>query len=227
MFLFLLALFPLLCADFYYYKGNRRHFIVFFSGFLMAVAVCTYNGLFMYSSQPRSASYFPVFFRLLFTHDILPAFLPYAVFCLFYKSTADFKISSYFPLTAVFYAVYMPYKIIGSLTVFPFFVLFIKPCMYAQMIFVVSAVLGDFYSSAFLKKDVNASVISGVMLFLAALFPAVVETSWYIGMHFYVWIPELLLFAAYTAAVYFNKSILYSVCMDRLVLLEKKFQKKA
>jgi hypothetical protein len=191
----------------------------------MAAAVCIYSTLFIYSSQPRSASFFPVFLQFLFTHDILPAVIPYAVFCLFYKNTHDFKILSYLPLTGAFYAVYMPYKIIGSLTVFPFFVLFIKPFMYVQMILVISCVIGDFYSNAFLEKNTNAAIVSGMMLLLAVIFPALVETSWYIGMHFYIWIPELMLSALFTAAVYFRKDTVCSVCEKYIVAIENKFRK--
>jgi hypothetical protein len=216
MFLFLLIIFPLLCVDFYICNRSAKYLVVFFIGFFLAVLVCTWNALFSYSTLPHSASFLRDFCYFLFTQTIYPVLLSGFLFLLFSKDSRDFKISCFLPLFSSFYSVFLPYRIISEMTTFPFFVLFFKPVLYAEMLLIIAPVLNRAVKAVTEKDRHSIFLYSGVLLW-AAVWPAFVETAWYVGLPFYIWLPAWLFFtvaavscclhidAARYCAMYFRK----------------------
>jgi len=194
MFLFLVVLFPVLCADFYIREHNKKYKIVFFTGFSAAVLVCVYRALFSTRFIHHWAGFFSNFYFFFFRLTFPVVLICVLLACFFSRGKIDRGIVCFSPLAFSFSTVYLPVRIIGDAVVFTFFELFVVPVLQATMILAFTPAVSGFAAALVRKKKRSAAAY---VLFLCIILcgPAAIETVWYTGMQFYVWIPLAALFS--------------------------------
>lgn len=177
MFVFMIALLPV-CAAFVWIKARDAAVrIVIIAGFLAGVLVTMARAAFAFMHRAVPYSFVQNFLYYSAHEYVFPAAALFAAYFLAVKDTTDFKVKSFFSLTAAFYAAYMPYCIIAAADSFYFFTLFGKPALMLAMLILYSKTLFTIYKNA-AEKQKNKAARSFIPLGLAAFIPPCIETLW-------------------------------------------------
>lgn len=208
MLLFLLFLFPLSLVLFFLFTKEKKYFTVMYIGFFVALIVSAIEFIFSYPHRivPNSfiQNYIYYFFKLTFFPIVLlPGFL-----LLISKDSIEFKLSSFFPLMASFYVIYLPYYIMSiNESRYSGYDLFLKPIIYLVMLVQVSYFIKKLYIS--LQNKSKDKIKNIVLLVLYCLLPAFCDSCFI--MNRFTFVSLILSFVAigYSGYCYFieNKKI--------------------
>ncbi|GEM_PF-4690949 len=186
MFLFLYLIFPLLCAGCFVpsqqkYKGKLIAAVC--TGASAALLYCAARQLFFLERELHTASFGLQFLYFLLRFSVLPPALLYGVYAAVSTGSAEDCRPVFLPLTASFYAVYLPYCLSGSLGVSfrPFFVLFLMPLLYAQMLFMLSWIL-EKWPGVWRGRNMRDLVLLSAATLAALCMPALACAVWYYGL---------------------------------------------
>ena len=198
--LFLLLLFPLsfaiwICSK----KGPRAPFYFnAFLGVLLAAIFCAYKYFFSPYYFLTPDSFFRNFIHIFLEEILLPLSVLTAAFLFIYKKDKiASRVQNIFPFYMGFYAVYMPFRVLGAEPPYSAFALFVKPAMFLFMILVLNSrqkVLFVPAQRALLSAKEAAIYWSSFAVDL--LMPAAVEALWILGMKPPLTILFLLIYAA-------------------------------
>ena len=136
MYLFMFLLFPLLLAAWCFYKKDAHLIPAILLGLIAAVLVCGFRAFFLYSHRIIPYSFESNVWYLLIRQTLLPVILLYGIFFIWSKDTVSYKVEALFPLLVSFYMFYLPYTIVSASDhIYTTFPLFIKPVLFAVMLF--------------------------------------------------------------------------------------------
>ena len=198
MYFFMLLLLPLILAAWCFYKRDSHLIPVIFMGLITAVLVCGFRAFFLYSHRVIPFSFENNMWYLLLRQTLLPVVLLYSLFFIISKDTISYKVEALFPLLISFYLLYLPYTILSGMdhivTTFP---LFIKPVLFAVMIFSLGL------SAKHIEKTIKAkkyafTVIWIVISLISIAVPSVLETMYIMDMSYFL---ILVLSAVYSATL--------------------------
>ena len=198
-------LLPLLLTAYWIYKKDTRIIPIICLGVIVAVLVCGFRAFFLYSHRIIPYSFGKNALYLMIRQSFLPVVLVYGIFFLWSKDELSFKVDAFLPLLMSFYALYLPYNIIStSDQVFTMFPLFVKPVIFAVMIFSIALFLRCMEKAIERKSYVLAGFwIAGCVISL--VIPALLETMYVLDMNYAL---VLLLSAVYCALI----PVLYILC---------------
>ncbi len=198
MYLFMLLLLPLIFAAWCFYKRDPHQIPVIATGLISAVLVCGFRAFFLYSHRIIPYSFELNMWYLLLRQTLLPVLVLYGVFFLISKDEVSYKVEALFPLLISFYMLYLPYTILSGMdhivTTFP---LFIKPVLFAVMIFSLGLCAKHIEKTIRAKKYVSAAVWIIISL-VSIVVPSVLETMYILDVSYFL---ILLLSAVYSAAL--------------------------
>lgn len=168
---------------------------VVITGVLSSVIFCILKAFFSYMHRVAPAGFVWNFIYILFARILLPVIIVYLLFLHFSNDDRQFKARSFFPLLGSFYTVFLPYCIIaGNGSAFSFFELFLEPVMYGLMLLSAAECVQMIYDNGW-------RFLSTAGLVLALVTPAAVQTCWFTGMSFAIW---LSLYIVYTGTALFG-----------------------
>ena len=178
MYLFMMLLIPLVLV-FYCIKTSDKAVIpVCIFGGIVSIVVCICTALFAFLHRIPEYSFASNFSYYSLREYILPVVLLYAFYFLVSKDEISFKIKAFFPLSASFYAFYMPYLIIVSNeSAFSFYELFVKPVLVISMLILIEKALEKLAQYSIQKKTFGL-IISSVVLAFVLFVPPFLNTLW-------------------------------------------------
>ncbi|GMO11641.1 MAG: hypothetical protein Ta2A_20580 [Treponemataceae bacterium] len=143
MFLFLAGLFPLALIFYFLHKASRNlpSLKACVSGAVCGIISCIYTGFFALSPDLTSAAFLPNFFAVFFLHIVLPVAVPFFLCAFFsrspYPQALKLGLSHVFPLTASFYAFFIPMLVIASPSR-SIYEIFALPALYLLFLYTLS-----------------------------------------------------------------------------------------
>lgn len=201
MFAFLFLLFPCAIAAYCFKFGNKYSVFVAAIGAVASVIFCAIEFMFVFMHRVVPFSFWSNFLYVYFSQVFFPLAAVFAIFCVVSKDSCEFKAKMFFPLTASFYAIYVPFYILSyNMSALSAFELFGKPVMFLAYIAFMSVCVQVVVSSVKSKSNVKAAL----WIFVAILFsvvPAAIEAAWLIGVFFVWWLLGLVFYVAVTVLV--------------------------
>lgn len=213
MFAFLFLLFP--CAIVAWCMKEKKRDTVFtvIIGLMSAVVFCAFKFMFFFMHRVVPFSFFANFIYVFFSQVFFPAAIVFGAFCAISRDSVDFKMKSFFPLVASFYAVYLPFQIIGySESNMSAYEIFAKPVLFLAYIAGVAFCIYKIFEN---RKRNLFIVLWAFFAIIIVLAPAAIEATWMIGMAWWKWV---LPFALYVVIVAF----FYSFTMLRARFFSKR-----
>ena len=202
MFLFMILLFPAVLGFYWVRTSETKIRTLIFTGFLIGVFVDIFMALFTYLHRIPEYNFISNMLYFSLKNYILPSVILYLVYFFIVKESLEFRIKSFFPLIASFFAVYMPYvAIVTDESLFSVFSLFFKPAIYLSYVIYLSFFIFKLYKFLINRKKLH-TVFTILFLLVSMLLPAILETLYimsalliftYIFSFFYV-IGAILLF---------------------------------
>ena len=203
---FLLTLFPLSLIIFYFKKeqNNRAYFLpVIFSGVVAASLFLAYKLLFSSVYYIPRANVLTNFVYYFFSQAFIPVGVIYGLFFLFArKDSIEDRFAFFFPLTASFYAVFLPYLVLETQKPYPGFLLFVKPLMFLAMFIILHFWLNKIPA---VVNNVPKLVLSIAIMVGALCIPAITEAMWVVDLFPLCWIIPAVLICGYAAFIVFPK----------------------
>ena len=184
MITFLLLLFPFALAVYGIWTKEKKDIIPLFCGVMSAVIFCAIKVFLTYSHRIVPFSFSENMIYYLLRLSLLPVCVLYLLYFFLVKDTSEYKIQSFFPLTAGFYAVYLPYYIISaSEAVYSGYDLFWRPVLYLSLICLCAISLHYLYKSI-KEKNYLFIAISALLLIVALIVPAISDALYAINYSF-------------------------------------------
>ena len=184
MITFLLLLFPLALTLYCCWTKEKKDIVPIFCGIMSAVVVCAFKVFFTYSHRIVPFSFSENFIYYLFRLSIFPVCVLYLFFFLIVKDTKEYKVKLFFPLISGFYTIYMPYYIISSSSaIYSGYDLFLRPLLYLSLV-CLAAISLHYLRKSILDKNYLFIAISGLLLILALLVPAISDALYAINYNF-------------------------------------------
>ena len=189
-------LFPLLLAAWCFYKKDKHLTPAIVIGLVTAVLVCGFKAFFLYSHRIIPYSFESNILYLLVRQTLLPVVLIYGLFFLWSKDTVSYKVEALFPLLVSFYMLYLPYTIISTAeNIYTTFPLFIKPVLFAVMLFSIG--LGAKHiEKTIVNKKYFFTAIWIIISIVNIIAPSLLEGMYILDMNYFL---ILLLSAVYSA----------------------------
>lgn len=176
MFLFLILLFPTALYFCCSHSSKKIYGFLVATGAFLGILASGGTALFSYMHRIPEFSVVSNFFYYFLKEYVLPLILIYALYFFATKDSVEFKVKSFFPVVAAFYAVYMPYCVIASSReAFSFFQLFIKPVLMLSMVFMASFFSYRIYCAA-ISKNIGKIVFLSLLALVMLLIPPALET---------------------------------------------------
>ncbi len=176
MFLFLILLFPTALYFCCSHSSKKIYGFLVATGAFLGILASGGTALFSYMHRIPEFSVVSNFFYYFLKEYVLPLILIYALYFFATKDSVEFKVKSFFPVVAAFYAVYMPYCVIASSSeAFSFFQLFIKPVLMLSMVFMASFFSYRIYCAA-ISKNIGKIVFLSLLALVMLLIPPALET---------------------------------------------------
>lgn len=146
------------------------------AGFLVSVAVCAFRTFFLYSHRLTPYSFIENFI-FYSGQSVLPPIILYGIYMLLARDSKETKNLAFFPLTASFYSVFLPYIVIsgaaaGSYTVFD---AVIKPLLYLAELLLCAELIPLVRKEAALGRKITAAAAVALSVISTAL-PAAAES---------------------------------------------------
>lgn len=200
MFLFVVLCLPCAVALYDIRFGKKESIMPTFAGFLLGVFVVTIKAFFSSSYRIPSANFFFNYVYTFFVYTALPMAAVFALFFFLSNDTLSFRVRSFFPLVASFFALYMPYTILeGARSTYGFFELFVKPVLYTELLYLAHFSFAFVLHSKMID-DKKTFWHARIIFALVLLLPAFIETLWFSGLALFFWLP---VFCLYTLATIF------------------------
>ena len=134
MFTFTFMLLPL-AVIYYYLNSEKKHSLLTIClGVLSGFMVFAVKEFFSHSHRIIPYSFSENFLFLFFSEAFFPVMVLFAVYFFISKDSVDFKLREFFPLTASFYCVYVPYIVLISPESKTAFEIFAKPILFLSML---------------------------------------------------------------------------------------------
>jgi hypothetical protein len=173
MYLFLLLCFPLGIGFFVVFRSTqsdhpRRTGGVLFAGALAGVVYCGMSYFLVFPSHGETVSFARIFGKAL-VQGVVPMGAVYALFCLVLRNSVGYKPRAFFPLTAAFYAVLVPFRVLNSVFLPGLFDTLVLPLVYLTQIIALAACCLRRYPS-----PTRMVLVGGSALFFLVL-PAAIE----------------------------------------------------
>lgn len=204
MYLFLFILFPAAIAWYIISTDDKAAVPVVLTGALTSVLFCALKAFFSFMYHLSSASFLSEYAYVLFGQTLIPIAIVYLLFFFLSRDTVLFRIKSYFPLTASFFAVYLPYHILaGGASFYSVFELFMKPVLYLMML-ITSALCIQFVYRSVTAKSIKMRIQWILLLLASLLVPAAVETVWFSGLPVWLWLVLWLGYVFFAVCGYIN-----------------------
>ena len=184
MITFLLLLFPLALTVYGIWTKEKKDIIPLFCGIMSAVLFCALKVFLTYSHRIVPYSFSENMIYYLLRLSLLPVCILYLLYFFLVKDSSEYKIKSFFPLTAGFYSVYLPYFIISaSEAVYSGYDLFLRPVLYLSFICLCAISLHYLYKSI-KEKNYLFIAISALLLIVAFIVPAISDALYAINYSF-------------------------------------------
>lgn len=201
MFAFLFLLFPCAIVAYCFKFGNRSSVLVAIVGAVTSIIFCAIEFMFVFMHRVVPFDFWRNCLYVYLTQVFFPLAAVFAIFCLASKDSCEFKAKMFFPLTASFYAIYVPFYILSyNMSALSAFELFGKPVMFLSYIAFMSVCVQVVVSSVKSKSNVKAALWIFVAILFSAV-PAAVEAAWLIGVFFVWWLLGLVFYVAVTVLV--------------------------
>lgn len=195
MFVFLIVFLPCLVALYDIRIGKKESIMPTFAGFLLGVLLCTMKAFFSSSYRIPRANFFVNYCYTFFGCTVLPAAAVFTLFFFISNDTFSFRVRSFFPLVASFFALYLPYTVLeGSRSAYDFFELFIKPVLYGAFLWLSHFSLA-FFLHANMSGDKKTIRNAAIIFSFVLLVPAFIETLRFSGLAIFFWLPIFCLYA--------------------------------
>lgn len=202
MYLFLLVAIPAAVAGYMFAQPEheRKSFVPpVLCGCIMAVLICAVKAMFIFTEHVWTASFVSGFSMRFLFQWLLPVGALYALFLLVSRDSCGYKLSAFFPLTASFYAVFVPFLVITGEERPSLFLLFAKPVLGVSALQLVSFFLRKLCCGIKAKSALRV-VVYALLAFVCLMVPPALETLWYFGSPLFLWLPLCLVFSAAAAA---------------------------
>ena len=194
MLLFLILLIPCAIALYCIEKKDQKLVPIMFIGLMCAVVYSLIRIIFFYSHRITLDSFLMNFLWYYIRLALLPNLVIYSLYCLLTKGSAEFKINSFFPLMAVFYAVFIPYNVVAFTdSIYSGYDCFLKPVLYLAMLVELTICLKKFHA---IKKE-NASgnsTLCIILIILYSIVPPAVDSFYAMNKFFYFSLPLCVLY---------------------------------
>ena len=178
-----LAFILLLAGECFYIKKKTLIPLIFF-GTMAAALLCAFRAFFLFAHRVIPYSFGDNFVFLFFRQVFLPLIILYGLFFFISRDSLDFKIEMFLPLMTSFYMLYLPFCIISSAEgLYSAFGLFVKPILFAAMLFQLSFSLWGLKKS-FEERKILLAVMYGFLLLLYIIAPALIEAFYMISAGF-------------------------------------------
>lgn len=198
----MILLFPAVLGFYWVRTSETKIRTLIFTGFLTGVIIDIFIALFSYLHRIPEYNYISNLLYFFLKDYFLPSAVLYLVYFFIVKEDLEFRIKSFFPLVASFFAVYMPYvTIVTDESLFSVFSLFFKPAIYLSYVIYLSFFIFKLYKFLINRKKLY-TIFTILFLFASMLLPAILETFYtmstllfltYIFSFFYV-IGAIILF---------------------------------
>lgn len=212
MFIFCIALLPLSLAFFFICTKNGKNkpnVILLISGLLAGIVVFALKEFLTLSHIVVPFSFSENFLRLLLKETLLPMLIPYLIFFFLTKDDMEYKIQGFFPLTAAYFTIFLPYFCITSPESKTVFEAFLKPVLYTSVISSVAMGLSLIYKG-FTVPGCKTLSAAGIAACLVSVFlPALAETMFLLDYPLVSYVLTLvisLIIAAGTAFITIKKA---------------------
>lgn len=207
MLLFPFTLLPICVLIFYFQheKYNREFFLpVIFTGVFTGMLFLAYK-LFFSSTYYLPVARFGLNFLHYFVHHaLLPIVVLYGLFVLFTrKDSAADRASYFFPLTASFFSVYLPYLIFETEKPYSAFYVFVKPLLYTAILIFIHILLNK---TANAKLNFSQKLLNIIVILFVTAIPAAIETMWICDFPLLVWLIPATLLCLLSAILVWPKS---------------------
>ncbi len=181
MFLFMLLLFPAVLGFYWIRTSETRIRTLIFTGFLIGVFVDIFMALFTYLHRIPEYNFISNMLYFSLKNYILPSVILYLSYFFIVKESLEFRIKSFFPLIASFFAVYMPYTIIvANESLVSVFSLFFKPAICLSYVIYLSFFIFKLYKFLINRKKLH-TIFTILFLLVSMLLPAILETFYIMG----------------------------------------------
>ncbi len=164
---------------FYCMKARDRALVsVAAAGMVSGLFVCVCTALFTFLHRIPEYSFGSNFAYYAAREYILPLAVLYALFFFVSRDSFSFKIKAFFPLSAGFLSVFMPYMTIASNgSVFSFYEIFAKPAIWLSMV-VTTSFLVTRLSHANMEKKNGLIAVYSVLLAFTIFIPPFLNALW-------------------------------------------------
>jgi len=184
MLLFLLLLLPCALISYSFVIKDKKIILTVFAGLVTALLVCGCRFLFSFEHRLIYDSFADNFAYYLLKENLLPLVVVAAIYALFSRDKAEYKVNNFFPLLTSFYAVYLPYCVISaSEYYYQGYNLFLKPVIYLAMLSQIALSLISLYKAAIEKKPLFI-VMNIFIILLFAIYPALSDALYAIDYNF-------------------------------------------
>lgn len=168
MYLFILSVFPISLINWFIFKKNRNMIPFVFIGSLCAILTGAYRTFFLISHNITFFAPKDNFVDLLLHQTLLPIIILSGLFLIFSRDKIEYKLQAFYPITASFYMIYMPYIVLSNhKTAFSAFELFVIPVIFVFMIYTISELILLTYKSLKNHKNILMAIyITGIFIYL-------------------------------------------------------------
>lgn len=181
MFTFTILLLPLAVA-FYYFNSEKKHSLLSICiGIITGFLVLAVKEFFTNSHRIIPYSYSSNFIFLLFAETFIPVVVLFGIYFLISKDSLEFKFGEFFPLTASFYIVYLPYLVISSPEAKTAFEIFAKPVLFLSMLVSLQTGLNLILKGIKSKKFFIPAGVFLILLYL--VIPALMEALFFTAVN--------------------------------------------
>lgn len=161
-------------------SGNKKNILIVFLGAMSGVLLSSFKAMFLFSRRIVTYSFSDYFFYILIRQSLLPCVILFALFFLLFKDDAKTKLEFFLPLELSFYMIYLPYSIVSvSGGLYSKYVLFIKPLIFAAMIFQCAISASLFYENL-KEKKIPFALLHLLICIIYLLLPAFAESFFYL-----------------------------------------------
>lgn len=207
MLCFTILLLPLFLCFYCFSQKTLKVVIPIFFGVMTGILLCAFKVFFLYAHRVIPYDYFSNFGYLIIRQTLFPAVIVYGLFFLFSKDDFEYKGNFCYPLLLSFYMIYLPYSIISTAEgLYSFYSVFIKPLMFAIMIYLVSDFVKKLLNNI-QTKNVSSIVLYSGFILLSLIIPSILESFIII---------DKVVFVAYVL------SVIYCLVPFVLMFLKKK-----
>lgn len=204
MLLFLFIVLPLALILYFFFNKGSKFFGAMLVGVLCAVLLCAFKVFLTYSHRLIPVSFSENFVYYLLNESCLPLCGVSLIYFLIVRDSIENKINFFFPLICAFYAIYLPYLVVGkTISVYSGYAIFIKPIVYLAMIVQIALSLRCIISSLKSKKIVFIA-INIVLIVAYLIIPAIIESLYVMNMSF---VEVILISAVYIIIPVVHKTL--------------------